>query len=263
MSNRTDTRDRSHRPRLATFATSHFCEKARWALEWHGIQFDEVTWPPGLHRVLAARAGAKATSLPLLIGAGEVVEGSSAIIDWAERNSAESGRSLAPDTSRDEAAGIEQRADEVIGIQVRRLAYAALLPGHADVVKRAMFQSAAGWHRVAGNLTWPLVWRLIMKNYDIGPGAAADSRAKLEAELDWLDGLLADGRPYLAGERFSRADLTVASLLGPFARPREMKVYHEMRAPEALAADVRRWSERPVMRFVRGQYRTHRRPAAA
>ena len=165
---------------------------------------------------------------------------------------AESGRSLAADASRDEAAAIERRADAVIGIQVRRLAYAALLPGHADVVKRAMFQSAAGWHRVAGNLTWPLVWRLIMKNYDIGPGAAADSRAKLEAELDWLDGLLADGRPYLAGERFSRADLTVASLLGPFARPREMKVYHEMRAPEALAADVRRWSERPVMRFVRG-----------
>jgi hypothetical protein len=36
-----------------------------------------------------------------------------------------------------------------------------------------------------------------------------------------------------------------------------------MRAPEALAADVRRWSERPVMRFVRAQYRDHRRPNAA
>jgi len=262
MSSRTDTRDRPPRPRLATFATSHFCEKARWALEWHGIPFDEVTWPPGLHRVLAARAGAKRTSLPLLIGPGEVVEGSGAIIDWAERNAARSAGSLAPDAERDEAAAIERRADAVIGIHVRRLAYAALLPGHADVVKRAMFQSAAGWHRVAGNLTWPLVWRLILKSYDIGPGAAADSRAKLEAELDWLDGLLGDGRPYLAGGSFSRTDLTVASLLGPFARPREMKVYHDMRVPEALAADVRRWSERPVMRFVRAQYRAHRRPLA-
>jgi len=260
MSIRTDT---PNRPRLATFATSHFCEKARWALQWHGIAFDEVTWPPGLHRLLAARAGAKATSLPLLIGDGGVVEGSSAIIDWAERNASDAGRSLAPNAGRDEAAAIEQRADRVIAIHVRRLAYAALLPEHADVVKRAMFQSAAGWHRVAGNLTWPLVWRLIMKSYDIGPGAAADARAKLEAELDWLDGLLADSRPYLAGDRFSRADLTVASLLGPIARPREMPVYHEMRVPDALAADIRRWSERPVMRFVRAQYRTHRRPAAA
>jgi hypothetical protein len=90
MSSRTDTRDR---PRLATFATSHFCEKARWALEWHGIVFDEVTWPPGLHRILAARAGAKETSLPLLIGCGEIVEGSSAIINWAERNADSVGAS--------------------------------------------------------------------------------------------------------------------------------------------------------------------------
>jgi len=259
MSSRTDTRDR---PRLATFATSHYCEKARWALEWHGIAFDEVTWPPGLHRLLAARGGAKATSLPLLIGCGEVVEGSSAIIDWAERNAAESDRSLTPDTGRDHAAAIEQRADEVIGIHVRRLAYAALLPGHADVVKRAMFQSAAGWHRRAGNLTWPLVWRLIMKTYDVGPGAAADSRAKLEGEIDWLDGLLADGRPYLVGDRFSRADLTVASLLSGLARPKEMPVYRDMRVPDTLAADMRRWGERPAMRFVRAQYRAHRRPAA-
>jgi glutathione S-transferase len=258
MSSRTDTRDR---PRLAAFATSHYCEKARWALEWHGIAFDEVTWPPGLHRLLAARAGAKATSLPLLIGRGEIVEGSSAIIDWAERN-ADSGRSLTPDTGRDEAAAIEQRADAVIGIHVRRLAYAGLLPSHADVVRRAMFQSAAGWHRVVGNLTWPLVWRLIMKTYDVGPDAAADSRAKLDAELDWLDGLLADGRPYLAGDRFNRADLTVASLLSALARPKEMPVYRDMRVPDTLSADMRRWGERPIMRFVRSHYRAHRRTAA-
>jgi glutathione S-transferase len=101
-----------------------------------------------------------------------------------------------------------------------------------------------------------------MKTYGIGPGAAADCRAKLDVELDWLDGLLADGRPYLAGDRFSRADLTVASLLSALARPKEMLVYRDMRVPDTLAADMRRWGERPVMRFVRAQYRAHRRPAA-
>jgi Glutathione S-transferase, C-terminal domain len=61
-----------------------------------------------------------------------------------------------------------------------------------------------------------------MQLYDLGPGAAAESRARLETELDWLDGKLADGRAYLAGDRFSRADLTVASLLANFARPKEL-----------------------------------------
>jgi glutathione S-transferase len=248
------------KPRLVTFPTSHFCEKGRWALDWHGIAFDEITWAPGLHRVLAARAGAKGSSLPLLFGDGEVVEGSGAIIDWAERHAPDPGRSLAPSANVDAATAIEHRADAGIGIHVRRLAYALLLPRHADVVKGAMLKSASGWHRLAGTLTWPLVRRLIASRYDVGPGAAADSRANIETELDWLDGLLADGRPYLAGDRFSRADLTVASLLAPFTRPVEMPVYRDMRVPEALAADIGRWRERPAMRFALAQYRDHRHP---
>ena len=57
-----------------------------------------------------------------------------------------------------------------------------------------------------------------------------------------------------------RADLTVASLLSGYARPREMPIYHNMAAPDALAADVERWRERPVMRWVTVQYRAHRTP---
>ena len=81
-----------------------------------------------------------------------------------------------------------------------------------------------------------------MRIYDVRPGAAAESRAKLDEEFDWLDGKLADGRNYLAGDRFSRADLTVASLLANFARPKELSAQHGMSGSDALAADVTRWS---------------------
>jgi glutathione S-transferase len=110
---------------------------------------------------------------------------------------------------------------------------------------------------------WPVSRSLMLRKFAIRPGAAAESRAKIEEELDWLDAKLADGRPYLAGDRFSRADLTVASLLAPFARPKEMPVYHAMPIPEPLSEDVRRWSERPVMRWVLTQYHTHRTPPDA
>ena len=89
-----------------------------------------------------------------------------------------------------------------------------------------------------------------MRAYDIRPGAASESRAELEAELDWLDAKLSDGRFYLVGDRFSRADLTVASLLAGFARPE----------PDALVADIERWRPRPVMQWVVEQYRRHRNP---
>ena len=72
------------KPRLITFGISHFCEKARWALDWHGIPYSEIGWPPGLHIVLAKRCGAKGTTLPILLDGEIVIQGSGAIIDWAE-----------------------------------------------------------------------------------------------------------------------------------------------------------------------------------
>jgi glutathione S-transferase len=89
-------------------------------------------------------------------------------------------------------------------------------------------------------MMWPAAWRILMRMYDIRPGAAVESRVKLEAELDWLDGMLADGRAYLAGDRFSRADITVASLLANFARPKEFPAQHDMKGPDALAATLER-----------------------
>lgn len=98
----------------------------------------------------------------------------------------------------------------------------------------------------------------MIRMHGITPDAAAESRSILESELDWLDSTLADNRLYLTGDRFSRADITVASLLAFFARPREMPTYHGMSFPGALLADLERWRDRPVMRWVVEQYGTHR-----
>lgn len=250
------------KPRLITFAASHFCEKARWALDWHGIAYDEIGWPPGLHLVLAKSYGARVRTVPILLDGAEIIQGSGAIIDWAESKTTDRSRSLTPTKNVSEAKDIEQRADDIIGPHVRRLAFAELLPDHAHLVKQALFNTASGWRRLAGNMMWPVSWRAMMRLYDLGPDAAAESRARLESELDWLDGKLADGRAHLAGDRFSRADLTVASLLANFARPRELALPHSMEGPEALAADVNRWSDRPTMRWVRGQYRAYRNSRA-
>lgn len=41
--------------RFMTFGISPYCEKARWALDWHRIPYREIGWPPGLHQILAKR----------------------------------------------------------------------------------------------------------------------------------------------------------------------------------------------------------------
>ena len=123
-----------------------------------------------------------------------------------------------------DALEIEQRADRIIGVHGHRLFYAEVLPRLPHLARPLLFQNAAIAHRLAGNAMWPLTRRAMMRMYDIMPGAAAESRAKLEGELDWLDGTLSDGRTYLAADRFTRADLTVASLLAPCVRPLQMPV---------------------------------------
>ena len=246
--------------RLITFGISHYCEKARWALDWHGIAYEEINWPPGVHLLLAKRCGAKQTTLPILLDGPRVIQGSGAIIDWADRQAQDPARRLTLSDARE----IERRADRVIGIHVRRLAYAELLPRFPELAKPALFGKASSAHRLVGNALWPLSRRIMIRMHGITPDAAAESRSILESELDWLDSTLADNRRYLAGDRFSRADITVASLLAFFARPREMPTYHEMSFPGALLADLERWRDRPVMRWVVEQYGTHRvvKPAA-
>jgi glutathione S-transferase len=244
--------------RLITFGISHYCERARWALDWHGIPYEEIGWPPGWHLVMAKRCGAKATTLPIVLDGETVIQDSGVIIDWAESRAEDPTRSLAARGNLAEAQEIEQRANGIIGVHVRRLAYAETLRHYSHLVKPALFLKTSGSNRVIGNMMWPVTRRIMMRAYDIRPGAASESRSKLEAELGWLDHKLADGRAYLAGDRFSRVDLTVASLLAAFARPKEMPIYHDLGAPETLAADVERWSQRPVMRWVNSQYQRHR-----
>ena len=244
-------------PVLVVFGISHFCEKARWALDWHGISYTEIAWPPGVHRALLKHYGAKGSSLPVLLDGDIVVEGSGAIIDWAESKAQDRTQTLNPEAEDLAAAReIERRADEVIGVHVRRLAYAETLPHYSRLVKPALFLETSAWHRLMGNLMWPITQRAIMRAYDIRPGAASESRAELESEFDWLDAKLSDGRLYLAGNRFSRADLTVASLLAGFARPEETP--RRMTPPDALAVVIERWRTRPVMQWVIEQYRRHR-----
>ncbi len=243
--------------RLYSFGISHYCEKARWALDWYGASYEEVFWPPGAHRFLARRLGAERSSVPILAVGETLVQGSGKILDWLERGHVD-GASLLAHAEREDAAEIERRGDAVVGPAVRRLVYGEMLPKYQAMVKPAFFQGAAPAHRLLGELMWPVTVRLIQKGYRATAETAPQSRVEVEGELDWLDTLLSDGRRFLVGDRFSRVDLTLASLLSAFARPPQMRLYHEMSLPPALAADVERWRERPALRWVNEMYRDHR-----
>ncbi len=80
----------------------------------------------------------------------------------------------------------------------------------------------------------------------------------VDAELRWLDGLLADGREYLVGGTFSRADIAAASLLAPLALPEQHPAYQGLAVPPNISGDLERWKERPSLAWVRQMYARYR-----
>ena len=122
----------------------------------------------------ARRCGAQATTLPIILDGETVIQGSGAIIDWAEKKGENSETEFAPRGNLAEAREIERRADDVIGVNVRRLAYAATLPNCPHLVKPALFLRTSVSNRLIGNFMWPVTRRLMMRVYDIRPGAAAE-----------------------------------------------------------------------------------------
>jgi glutathione S-transferase len=246
-------------PLLYVFAISHYCEKARWALDFLGIGYELRHLAPGPHVRAAKQLGASGSSLPLLVSGERLVQGSAAIIDWAEQRAADPSRRLSPDPPLEEACrALEQRLDDVAGVHVRRYYYSEAMVDHPDSVRPIFTRDLEPSERRSLEESWGVVRQLMMGAMDLGPEQRVESRRIVEGELDWLDGLLADGRRFLLGDRFSRADLTAASLLAPLALPEEHPTYGLLELPPLARADLTLWAERPSVAWVRGLYREQR-----
>jgi len=107
---------------------------------------------------------------------------------------------------------------------------------------------------------YPLV-RLLMKRFmNVTPERSLASRDRTREVFDQVGRRIADGRPFLLGDRFGVADLTFAALAAPLVVPPEhpkFKVDPET-VPAALRAEQQALSASPAGEFVRRIYREHR-----
>ena len=249
-------------PVLYIFNISHYCEKARWALDHFGIAHRVQHVMVGQHRRIAKKLGAARGSVPFLQSKDEVISGSSEIIDWAEAHRAANTPSLAG-SDPEQVRVIEKRLDDIAGVHVRRFFYSDALTSDPKSVRPIFSNGLSFWQRIAVIMAWPKIVAIMQQGMDLGPAQGLQSRAILDGELSWLDGLLADGRPFLTGSQFSRADLTAAALLSPLVGPKEHPVYGAVIFPATVAATMEAWAERPSLRLVREAYATRRRRVVA
>jgi len=246
--------------RLITIAISHYCEKARWALERGGLSYREEPHAPVLHFRHSKGAGG-GDSVPVLCTGDAVLADSTDILRWVD------GRASLGLYPNAEALELEEFFDDTLGPHVRRLAYRYVLEDSA-LTRRALTTGTSRGERWAYRAMQPLITFVMRKSMNITPASAERSHAKVVEAFDRADALLADGRRWLTGDRFSAADLTFAALGAPVIGPENYGPQGiDLPAPSTLPAAfqevVRPLRERPAGRHIARLYAEERRPTPA
>ena len=208
--------------RLYTFTISHFAEKARWSLDYKGIHYQEKRLVPGSHVPIIKRV-APSTFVPVLQDAGRIIQGSSAIIDYVDEHSPEPPLTPADPSERQRTLEFERWLDCEFGERVRRIFYFHAL-NHRDLAILLFNQGGPWWGRLFCRVGFRMIANRIRQMYAITAENVALDMDRVTAVYERLDTLL-ENRRYLVGDRFSRADLTLAALAAPTWRPPEHPTY--------------------------------------
>jgi len=242
--------------RLITIPFSHYCEKARWALEVAGIAFEEEGHLPMFHYQATLRAGAGRT-VPALIHDGKVIPDSTPIVAYADGLRPGSLYPTDP-ARRDEALAVEDELDRHLGPATRRWSYFHLLD--RKDLDQVILQDVPRWEAIAFKAARPVALALIKRGLKVDAAGAERSRAKIDEAFSAVGAQLGDGRRYLIGDHFTVADLTFASLAAPILLPAQyggslpsLDVY-----PSAARAQIETWRRSPPGQFGLRIYAEHR-----
>jgi glutathione S-transferase len=236
---------------LVTIPISHFCEKARWALDRAGIEYTEKRHIQLVHVAAAKRAGGGRT-VPVLRTAEGVYDESPAILAYADEHTpAERRLYPAGAGERAEVVALERRFDTVLGPEARRWLYDQVF---TDARRYAPWNltGVPAWERRMFPFVLAPAKLGIRRLLDVNPHSVREAVVRVDEEFDAVAERLSDGRRHLVGDRFSAADLAFAALAAPAVCP---PVYGTpLPQPEDMheefATAVQRWRAHPAGTFA-------------
>src|SRR5262249_2009181 len=152
------------------------------------------------------------STVPVLVDGGTVVSDSTDIALHLEQ-AHPSTPALIPASGpeRERVLELEAYFDEVAGKHVRRWVDSKLFDSDADI-KPLMFDAFPLTLRLVGHALFPLVKKVIRRQYKLTPPMVEESRVKILEGLERLEReIQGDPSRYLVGDSLSIADLAAAS----------------------------------------------------
>ena len=245
---------------LITIPISHFCEKARWALDRAGVPTGSGRTCRCVHSIAARRAGGRFDGAGARLRERRAAR-SADILAFADARGGPE-RALYPDDPAEAAAtrALERDFDKRLGPHGRRWMYHAMR-GQRRLVLAYACTGVPAWQRRLLPVAYPAVVRLIDRYLEITPATAAASLREVRATFDAVAERLADGRGFLVGERFTAADLTFAALAAAVLVPPEywVPLPQPGELPAAMAAVVRELRAHQAGAHALAMFRDERR----
>jgi glutathione S-transferase len=223
--------------KLITMYGSPWSERVRWALAFKRLPYEKQNYEAGVDEAALKKLTGQAM-VPVLITDGKVIPDSSAILEWLEETRPEPA--LLPNSAKERATLTlwEELALSALGPHGRTLITGRLLRiDHPDAQKSGKY---------------------FAEKYGYSEFAEEQSRLTVTRILTSLKEAL-NGRQYLVGDAFTRADLTVAAMLmllkaAPqeffFFTPELRMVYLDKLGDDLAFSEVFAWRDR--------MYRNHR-----
>jgi len=248
-------------PRLLIFRVSHYSEKARWALDHKRIPYQLEALLPGLHSK-RVRAVAKGSCVPVLLHRERVVQGSAEILSYLEQEFEGPALLPADASAAREALDWQKLLDSELGEPARRVAYHYALTSPSFTIP-LYAQGGPWWAAPLYRLSFSRVVKVVRKMYDITEANVALDLQRLRQVFQRVDARLAQ-QPRLAGQTFSLADLTLASLAAPLIFPSGHPTLWPSREllPPELQELIREFRDTATADYVMDLYR-QRAPSAA
>lgn len=197
---------------LYQFPLSHFCEKARWLLDYKELDYVAHNLIPGVHRAFAQLKTGQ-NRLPILRDHNRWVADSTEIALYLDETYPEHALLRPQGPQRDLTLEINALATE-LGGHVRRWGLAHTLSESEESLEIMIGEK--GYLRQFEKYSKPIMKALLSKSYQLDADKVAESKQHIDRIVEQLNQRLIDhhGR-YFVGERLGLADIAVCSMLAP------------------------------------------------
>lgn len=244
-------------PTMISLLPSTDADLARWMLQIWDVSYTEQPHAPVFHVAALQKAGFGAADNPGIVIGETKLPGIDALAKHFDP-APPSGTRLLPD---DPTAMLEEAAYYRLkmGGGVVYWAYYHFMQDKRLVID-SFVTGVPLLECVAVRLGFPFIRKKMTEVLKLSPQRASDGMDRVQTGFDKVEALLADGRPYLQGDRMTLLDLAFAASAAPMVLAKgyggHLPTLETM--PPDLAKTIGAFRNRPGGAFIQRMYDTHR-----